>query len=314
MQTILITGGTGLVGKALTDTLVEKGYNVIVLTRELAGKRSSPGVSYALWDVKKQSIDLEAIRSADHIVHLAGAGVVEKKWTPAYQKEIVDSRVDSSALLLQALKDHPNNVSSIISASAIGWYGEDQEPLPAHGGFKETDPPDHGFLGETCRLWESSIEPAALLGKRVVKLRTGIVLSNDGGAFREFKKPLRFGVAAILGNGKQVISWIHMDDLCRMFIYAIENKNIDGSYNAVGPNPVTNKTFMLRLAKIVRGKFFIALHVPRFVLNIMMGKRSIEVLKSTTVSCEKISSAGYEFLYPEIGDALEQLLQPTDQR
>ena len=308
MQTILITGGTGLVGNALTRSLVEKGYKVIILTRDLAGKTALPGISYAVWDVKKQSIDLEAIRSADHIIHLAGAGVVEKKWTPAYQKEIVDSRVDSSALLVSALKDNPNKVSSIISASAIGWYGEDKESTAGSDGFEETDPPDIGFLGETCRLWEASIEPAALLGKRVVKLRTGIVLSKDGGAFAEFKKPLRFGVAAILGNGKQVISWIHIDDLCRMFIYAIENKNMDGSYNAVAPNPVTNKIFMLSLARIVKGKFFIALHVPRFVLKIMMGKRSVEVLKSTTVSCEKIKASGFDFLYPSLEPAIRNLI------
>ena len=307
MQTILITGGTGLVGNALTRALVDKGYKVIILTRDLAGKKPSPGIIYALWDVKKQTIDPEAVGAADHIIHLAGAGVVEKKWTPAYQKEIVDSRVDSSALLVAALKNNPNKVSSIVSASAIGWYGEDKEAASSVG-FNETAPPDSGFLGETCRLWEASIEPAALLGKRVVKLRIGIVLSNEGGAFQEFKNPLRFGVAAILGNGKQVISWIHIDDLCRMFIYAIENKNMDGSYNAVAPNPVSNKTFMLSLARIAKGKFFIALHVPRFVLKIMMGKRSIEVLKSTTVSCEKIKASGFDFLYPSLEPAIAKLI------
>jgi len=306
MQTILITGGTGLVGNALTHALVEKGYKVIVLTRSLAAKPSIPNISYALWDVKKRSIDLEAIRSADHIVHLAGAGVMEKKWTAAYQQEIVDSRVNSAALLVATLKDHPNKVSSIISASAIGWYGEDKEMDGA--GFKETDAPATDFLAETCRLWEASIEPAAVLGKRVVKLRIGMVLSNDGGALAEFKKPLRFGIASILGNGKQVISWIHIDDLCRMYIYAIENKNLEGSYNAVAPDPVTNKTFMLRLARIAKGKFFIALPVPHFVLKLMMGKRSIEVLKSARVSCEKIKAAGFDFEHPLLNSAIEELV------
>jgi len=307
MQTILITGGTGLVGNALTHALVEKGYKVIILTRSLSGKPSNPNVSYTLWDVKKRSIDLEAIRSADHIIHLAGAGVMEKKWTAAYQQEIIDSRVSSSALLVATLKDHPNKVSSIISASAIGWYGEDKEIGGA--GFKETDPPDTGFLAETCRLWEANIEAAALLGKRVAKLRIGMVLSNDGGALAEFRKPLRFGIAAILGNGKQVISWIHIEDLCRMYIYAIENKNLEGSYNAVAPEPVTNRTFMLRLARLARGKFFIALRIPRFVLKLMMGKRSVEVLKSATVNSEKINAAGFDFLYPSLESALEKLLE-----
>ena len=311
MQTILITGGTGLVGNALANALVEKGYQVIILTRDKAGKQPTAGISFALWDVGKRSIDLDALESADHIVHLAGAAVLDKKWTPAYQKEIVDSRVESSALLLSALKDHPNKVRSIISASAIGWYGEDKLPFPNEG-FKETTPADCAFLGETCRLWEASIEPAEALGKRVVKLRIGIVLSNDGGAFPEFKRSLRFGIAAILGNGQQAISWIHIEDLCHMFIYTIENKNMHGSYNAVAPGPVTNKSFMLRLAKIARGKFFIPIHVPAFVLKIMLGTRSIEVLKSTTVSCEKITGAGYKFLYPELGQALEDLVQAKD--
>ena len=313
MQTILITGGTGLVGHSLTESLIAKGYKVIILTRSLRGKQASPNVSYALWNLRQQSIDSEALRSADHIIHLAGAGVVDKKWTPAYQKEIIDSRVGSSALLVKALKDHPNKIISIISASAIGWYGEDVPQSGRKGGFEETDPPDTGFLGETCRLWEASIEPASALGKRVVKLRTGIVLSNDGGAFSEFKKPLRFGVAAILGDGNQMISWIHIEDLCRMYTYAIENSNLEGSYNAVAPEPVTNKTLVLHLAMIVRGKFFIALHVPRFILRIMMGKSSVEVLKSTTVSCKKITETGFRFLYPGSGMALKQLLHPIDQ-
>ncbi len=308
MQTILITGGTGLVGKALAHALVERGYKVIILTRDLAGKQTTANTSYALWDVKKQSIDAAAIRSADHIIHLAGAGVVEKNWTPAYQQEIIDSRVNSSALLVTALKNNDNKVSSIISASAIGWYGEDNESNKARTGFTETDPPDSGFLGETCRLWEASIEPATLLGKRVVKLRTGIVLSNEGGAFREFKKSLRFGVAAILGNGRQMVSWIHIEDICRMFIHAIEKENMEGSYNAVAPAPVSNETLVLRLARLTKGKFFIAMHVPAFVLRLMMGKRSIEVLKSTTVNCEKIKTTGFDFLYPEIGSAIDELI------
>ena len=306
MQTVLITGGTGLVGRALTVALLEKGYQVIILTRKIP-EGSQRQIKYALWDVAKQSIDVQAVQKADHIIHLAGAGVVDKKWSDAYKKEIIDSRVKSSELLVNTLKDHSNDVKTVISASAIGWYGADCDLPQGQAGFTETDPPAKSFLGETCRVWEESIGPMAALGKRLVKLRTGIVLSNAGGALAELKKPLRFGIAAILGNGRQILSWIHIDDLCRMFIYAVENENISGSYNAAAPMPVSNKTLVICMAETMRGKFFIPLHVPGFVIKIMLGQRSIEVLKSTTVSCKKIKETGFIFLYPSIGVALEQL-------
>ncbi len=142
---------------------------------------------------------------------------------------------------------------------------------------------------------------------RLVKLRTGIVLSNEGGALAEFKKPLRFGIAGILGSGKQVVSWIHIDDLCRMYIYAIENEKLSGTYNAVAPLPVNNKTLILKLSKMIRGEFYIPVYVPKFLLKIFLGERSIEILKSTTVSSEKIKNAGFIFLYPTVDAALKEL-------
>ncbi|MEO6720902.1 MAG: TIGR01777 family oxidoreductase [Ferruginibacter sp.] len=306
MQTVLITGGTGMIGNELTKHLSGKGYRIIILTRKMpVSEPKFPNVSYALWDVNKQQIDASAIQKADHIIHLAGAGVVDKKWTEAYKAEIKNSRTKSSALLIDALQNNGNVVKTVVSASAIGWYGED--PSPGAGGFIENDEPAGNFLGETCKLWEASIEPVKQLDKRLVTLRLGIVLSNTGGAFAEFKKPLRFGIAGILGSGKQVISWVHIDDLCRMFIEAIENEKMSGIYNAVAPKPVTNKVLTLQLAQAMRGKFFIPLHVPKFVLKIMLGSRSIEVLKSTTVNNDKIAKAGFTFLYPSLDAALRQL-------
>jgi uncharacterized protein len=304
MPTILITGGTGLVGKALTASLVQRGYSVIILTRDTSGKQPGKNICYARWDVKKQEMDTSALQQADYIIHLAGAGVVDKKWTAAYKNEIVNSRTESSRLLIDSLKNNPNSVKAVISASAIGWYGADKDPVNL---FTETGMADENFLGQTCKRWEESIEPAADLGKRIVKLRIGIVLSHEGGALAEFKKPLHFGVAAILGNGKQIVSWIHIDDLSRLFIYAIENESLQGSYNAVAPKPVSNKTLTLCLAKIMRGKFYIPVHVPVFILKIMMGQRSIEVLKSATVSCKKILDAGFTFNYETIERALNNL-------
>jgi uncharacterized protein (TIGR01777 family) len=306
MATVLITGGTGLVGKELSKKLLEKGYDIIVLTRKLppGDPLEKKGISYALWDVKKQTIDIAAVQKADYIIHLAGAGVVDKKWTEGYKKEIQDSRTKSSELIISTLKTNSNKVQTVVSASAIGWYGPDKAPVRP---FVEADAVDTGFLGETCKFWEQSIEPVQQLGKRLVKLRTGIVLSSEGGALAEFKKPLQLGVASVLGNGKQVVSWIHIDDLCKLYIDAIENNNLHGAYNAVAPIPVTNEVLTLTLAKEMRGKFFIIAHVPEFILKIMLGDRSIEVLKSATVSCEKIQQTGFKFSYPSIESALKDL-------
>ena len=307
-DTVLISGGTGLIGKSLTAHLIKKGYEIIILTRKL-GLPVQPGVSYANWDLEKQEIDAKAIQKADYIIHLAGAGVMDKKWTEEYKKEIVESRTTSSALLYKGLRENNNTVRAVISSSAIGWYGKDPENFQKKEGFSETDPSDKGFLGETCKLWEDSIEPLKKLHIRLVKFRTGIVLSNEGGAFPEFKKSLRFGIAAILGSGKQVISWIHIDDLCRMFVYALERVSTQGAYNAVAPFPVSNKKLILNTAKLLRGSFFIPVHIPEMVLNFMMGKRSIEVLKSTTVDSSKIRETGFTFLYPTIDLALKNLCE-----
>jgi uncharacterized protein len=305
MQTVLITGGSGMIGKALTTHLIDKGYYVIVLTREAPTEKPvKSNMEYAFWNIKTQSIDIDAVQKADHIIHLAGAGVVEKKWTDAYKAEIKESRTESSKLIISTLKNNPNKVKTVVSISAIGWYGGDIEGEKA---FIETDPADNSFLGNTCLLWEKSIEPVEAINKRLVILRAGIVLSNTGGAFIEFKKPVRLGIAGILSTGKQVVSWIHIDDLCRLFIYVIENEKLSGSYNAVAPEPVTNKTLTIELAKKMNGKFFIPIHVPSFVLKIMLGDRSIEVLKSATVSCAKIKQTGFTFLFPTIDMALQQL-------
>jgi len=279
---------------------------VIILTRKIPVTSPPPGISYASWDIEQQRMDLDALQQCHYIIHLAGAGVVDKPWTRAYKEEIVNSRVDSSKLIAEYLHNNPNNVKAVISASAIGYYGEDK--IPGHL-FTEEDEANKNFLGETCRLWEESIEPVAAMGKRLVKLRLGIVLSNEGGALAEFKKSLRFGIAPILGTGRQVLSWIHIDDLCRMFIFAIENDKISGIYNAVAPTPVNNRSLMLCLAKAVKRKFFIPVPVPAFILKMMLGQRSIEVLKSTTVSCEKIMMTGFKFIFASIEEAIKDLVK-----
>ncbi len=303
MATICITGGTGLIGNALAQYLSAKGHAIIILTRNKDAVQSG-NVSYAFWDVKKKSIDANAIAAADYVIHLAGANVAEKRWSNNRKAEILNSRVDSAQLLVKALQETPNKVKAVISASAIGWYG------PDHGTpFTETDPCYDDYLGTTCKQWEDAIDPVTNLGIRLVKLRTGIVLSNNAGAFAEFKKPLRFGLATILGSGEQMISWIHIDDICRMYEYAIEHEQVNGTYNAVGPNPSSNKDLNIALAKKLKGKAYITIPVPAFVLKLVLGEMSIEVLKSATVSSAKIQKAGFQFLYPTIDAALNELVR-----
>lgn len=305
MATVLITGGTGLVGRALSKLLLEKGYKVIVLTRKQ--RPADGGISYAEWNIKKQTIDIGAVQAADYIIHLAGAGVAGRRWTAARKREIVASRTQSSALLVKALSENKNKVRAVASASAIGWYGPDPV-IPNPQPFTEDKPADQAFLGETCRQWEESIEPVTQLGKRLVKLRTGIVLSNEGGALVEFIRPIRLGIAAILGSGKQIVSWVHIEDLCRMYLQAIEDDSLRGVYNAVAPAPVENKTLTLQLARAIKGKYYIPVYVPSFLLKIVLGEMSIEVLKSATVSADKIRSVGFTFLYPSIEAAVNRLL------
>lgn len=308
MSTVLISGGTGLIGSNLTRHLLKKNYHVIILTRDAKKKSDDPNIKYSYWNVKEGKIDEAVVNECDHIVHLAGAGVMDKGWTEEYKKIIVESRTASAALIISVLFKNKHKVKSFISASAIGWYGEKDNGV-AGSKHHETDLPANDFLGETCVLWEASVKPVEELGVRLVKLRTGIVLSNDGGAFTEFKRPLQFGVAAIFGRGKQMISWIHIDDLCRMYEASIENSLMSDSYNAVSPNPVSQKEFMIHLAKKMRNRFYTPIHIPQFILKLLLGKRSAEILKSANVSCRKIKSTGFTFFYPTLEAALEELLK-----
>ncbi len=169
-------------------------------------------------------------------------------------------------------------------------------------------PPDGGFLGDTCRLWEESVAPVNELNIRLVKIRIGIVLSNNGGALPAFKSPIQLGIAAVLASGKQIISWVHIDDICRLFVFAIENEAAVGVYNGVAPLPVQNKELTLKLARMLKGNFFVHLHVPAFLLKLMLGQMSEEVLKSTTVSADKVREAGFSFKYATIDAALNALI------
>ena len=305
MQTVLITGGTGMVGQALANTFIDNGYEVIILTRS-EKKSSRMHLTYAIWNIEKQFIDPVALTAADIIVHLAGESVAGKRWSVKRKKELVDSRVQSGALLVKALGENEHKVKTIIAASAIGWYGPDT-PTSLQNGFTETDAADNAFLGETSRLWEQSMQPVKQMGIRLVTLRIGIVFNKRGGALAEFIKPAMFGMATIFGEGKQIVSWIHHLDLCKMILFAAEKPTIQGVYNAVSPDPVSNKDLIIAITKKMRG-FYIPIYVPTFVLKLMLGEMSVEILKSAKVSSTKIQSTGFVFDYPTLDKALTQLL------
>jgi len=302
METILIAGGSGLVGRALTRHLLNSGYRVIVLTRNPGKFKNGENLRYASWNIEKQYIDEKAWQGADHVINLAGAGVMEKRWTEKFKQEILSSRVDGNKLLAKYLKEKKNSVRSIISSSAIGWYGPDK--VRGHQ-FKETEPHHDDFLGKTCKRWEESLDQAVPL-TRVCFLRTGIVLSEEGGFLGQLKLPLKMGIAPVPGNGNQIISWIHISDLCRMFEFAIQ-KPLTGSFNAVAPYPCSLKEITLKYAQHKRGKYFIPIHAPAFLLKLALGERSVEILKSTSVSANKIKEEGFTFLYPGIDAAMSRI-------
>ena len=298
-KNILVTGGSGLIGTRLTELLRAQGFRVAHLGRS---KKSNTFPSFT-WDIKQQVIDPGAFQSVDTIVHLAGAGIADERWTNARKREILNSRVQSTRLLYNELKRQPNSIRSFISASAIGYYGSDQNDVAR----REDSPPGNDFLAEVTRQWEREVDRISELGIRVVKIRSGIVLSERGGALKEMATPVKYFVGAPLGSGNQFMSWIHIDDLCHIFIKAIKDVSIRGSYNAVTPHPVTNREMIRAIAKILH-KPLLFPAVPGAVLKILLGEMSQIVLNGSKISADKILNTGYIFKFLNLDEALKDLL------
>lgn len=298
-----------MIGRALTRSLLDKNYRVVILSRSDGDRQETiANLTYARWDTDKQTIDKAAVAKADFIIHLAGAGVAEKRWTKKRKQEIVNSRVKSGELLARTLQEDRGNVKAVITISGIGWYGPDPANPNPHP-FTEEDSAANDFLGQTCQQWEASLSSVTGNGIRLTVFRTGVVLSNEGGALPEFQRTLPFGIAAILGSGRQIVSWIHIDDMVRLFTRAIESENMHGVYNAVASHPVSNKDLVLKIAGRKRGRFFVPVYVPSFVLRLVLGEMCVEVLKSATVSSAKLHYDGFTFLYPTLDAALDELLK-----
>ena len=297
---VLITGGSGSVGTRLSQLLLDNGYEVAHLSRS---KTNLPNIQTYLWNVEQNQIDEKCIDGVDIIVHLAGAGIADSRWTEERKKTIIDSRTKSIQLIYQLLKSNPHQVKTVVSASASGYYSERGNNL-----MKETDSPNTDFLGECSVLWETAVDEAKDLGIRVVKFRTGVILEKNAGALPKIAAPIKFGFGAPLGNGKQWTSWIYIDDVAEMYLKGIEDENLQGAYNMSTPNPITNKELTIAIAQKLNKPLWLP-NVPAFLLKLAFGEMSAVVLGSTKMNVEKIEQTGFKFKFPTIKSALDQIYE-----
>ena len=298
MKTVLITGGTGLLGSRLTELLVEKGYRVLHLSRT---RNLHAAIPTYRWDYRNSEIDIEALEQADVIIHLAGSNLGKGRWTEAKKREIVESRVQTAALIYEKLKQTAHTPRTFISASATGYYGLSVSERI----FTEEDILlENDFLSTTCRRWEeAAYRFNELPGIRTVVLRSGLILSPDSEAFKRMVLPTCLGAGSPLGSGRQYLSWIYLEDICQLYISAIEDSTLQGVYNAVAPEYITNAVFMRTLAKVMKKPFFFPA-VPAFMMRLVMGEAADMVLGGSRISSQKIRDAGYRFQYERAEKAI----------
>ena len=301
-MTVLIGGGTGLIGGRLADLLADAGHAPRILTRR-PGARHARHALYG-WDTERDYVDPAALDGATHVVNLAGAGIADARWTDSRKAVIVASRTETTGLLARAIERDGPDVRAFVSASAIGYYGDSGEAWVG-----ESAAPGEGFLSESTLLWEGAVDEAArTTGLRTALIRTGIALSPDGGALERMLQPARFGLSGYFGDGRQWYSWIHLDDLCRVYVAALEDERYRGPVNAVAPVPVRNR----ELAKVLAAKVSnpaVAVPVPALALRLALGEMSHTVLDSTRVSSRRlVDELGFDFAYPTVGAALGALL------
>jgi uncharacterized protein (TIGR01777 family) len=294
---VLIGGGSGLIGSRLTEILLQKGYHVSHLGRKAKGP-DVRGVKTFAWDIHKQAIDTNAFEGVTVVINLAGANVNGHRWTEAYKEEMRVSRTGSTKLIVDFLNNRPHQVKQFLSGSAVGYYGYGSD----NHWFRETDPPGNDFMAQLAVEWEKVADQAKV---NTAHLRTGIIISDHDGAIEEMAKPIKLYVGSPLGSGKQVVSWIHLDDHCGIIMHIIEN-NLAGTFNLTAPQPATNEEMTRVLAKKLRKPLWLP-NVPGFVLRIVLGEMADAVLNGSKVSSEKIQSTGYKFKYPTLQEALDNI-------
>lgn len=300
-SSVLITGGSGLIGRYLTSRLLSEGYTVSHLSR----KQDQFGkVRVHRWDPEKMILDPAVLQGVDCIIHLAGANIGGKRWTRKRKEEILQSRTGSANLLYKTSSEHGVRIKTFITASAIGYYGS----ATTENIFKETDPPYNDFLGNTCRLWEEAADQFANTGARVVKIRTGVVMEKNDSALAKMLMTAKWGFLIQTGNGRQYMPWIHIDDICNIYLKAVEDKNMTGSYNAVAPQHTTHREFIKTLADIMKSRVF-PVPVPSLLLRIVLGEMSDVVLNGSRISSDKLSESNYNFIYKNLNEALRDVLR-----
>lgn len=297
---ILITGGTGMIGHRLTELLLAKGHKVSYLSRK---KEKLPNAEVFQWDIHKGYIEEGALEAADYVVHLAGAGIADKRWTDERKKEIIDSRIQPIELINSYLQKNNIQLKGFISASAIGIYGGDTGDVR----LDENSELGNDFLAECTKLWEIHAKKVTNAA-RIVSVRIGIVLSEKGGALPKLVQPIRLGFGAALGSGKQFMSWIHVDDLCEIFVKALEDDTMQGPYNAVAPNPVTNQEMTSVAAQVLKKPLWLP-NVPSFALKLVFGEMGIVVTGGNFVLNKRLSEeTNFQYKFTTIKDALKDLL------
>jgi len=300
MKTVLITGGTGMVGRALINSLGDE-WNIRVLsTRKNA---SVKGAQVFFWNPQDFEIDQRAVEGVDCIINLAGASI-NHKWTTEYKQEIVDSRTRTAETIFKALrKSSSTKPECYISSSGVNYYPNSLDRV-----FTEDDENGSGFLAQVCNLWEKGADNFKALGIRVIKLRIGMVLSREGGALKKLEPLAKFCLNAPIGSGKQWVSWIHIEDLINVLQKSLQDENMHGVYNAVAPSPVTNKEMVKYLAKAVNRPVLVPF-VPPLAVKLLFGQMASVVLEGQQASAKKILNAGFAFKYPSFEGALKQLYE-----
>lgn len=300
---VLISGAAGLVGQSLCKLLEQNGYEPIILSRK---KNEKSPFRTIVWNIEKQQIGASGEEiEADFIIHLAGAGIADKSWSEQRKAEIISSRVEGAELLAKLISGMKKKPKAFISAAAIGIYGNrgDEELDETTAIRKESSE----FLVQSCIAWENSAHKISEMGIRTALLRIGVVLSTKGGALTKMLPSYKFGTAPYFGSGQQYFSWIHIEDLCRIFLFLMENENCSETYNATAPNPVRNKDFAKKIAQAKKQPALL-LPVPAFALKIAMGEMSAIVLDSAKVNPKRLLDAGFEFNFPDLKKALEDLI------
>ena len=298
MAKIVITGGTGLVGSYLSKMLSKNNHEVVHLSRTPDSSAHYPTFE---WNIGKKYIDPNALDGADFVIHLAGAGVADKRWTKQRKKVIIDSRVESIKLLKSQIEKQQVKLKSFISASAIGYYGMDTGAAE----LTEESKPGNDYLAHVVKLWEAEADTLAEFTS-VAKVRVGVVLAKEGGALKEIAKPVKLFAGAPLGSGDQYMSWIHIYDLCAIFRHVLENK-LEGTYNATAPNPVTNEALTKSLAKALKRPLILP-NVPAFVMKSMLGEMAQMVLGGNYVLSDKIQSTGFTYKFTQVDAAVKDIL------